>query len=74
MRVIPPYLGGGFGGKSANQQAVEAARLSKLTGKPVQVMWSREEEFFFDTFRPAAVVKIRVGTQQRGQDRAVGLP
>jgi isoquinoline 1-oxidoreductase len=38
---------------------VEAARLAKLTGKPVQVAWTREEEFFFDAFRPAAVVKIK---------------
>ena len=32
-----------------------------LTGKPVRVVWSREEEFFYDTFRPAAVLKIRSG-------------
>jgi isoquinoline 1-oxidoreductase len=67
VRVIPPYLGGGFGGKSFNQQAIEAARLSKLTLHPVQVVWSREEEFFFDTFRPAAVVKIRAGLDAAGK-------
>jgi nicotinate dehydrogenase subunit B len=61
VRVIPPYVGGGFGGKSNSHQAVEAARLAKLTGKPVQVAWTREEEFFFDAFRPAAVVKIKSG-------------
>ena len=61
VQVISPFVGGGFGGKSQNRQAVEAARLSKLTGRPVQVAWSREEEFFYDTFRPAAIVKIRSG-------------
>jgi len=61
VRVIMPFVGGGFGGKSNTQQSVEAARLAKITGKPVQVMWSRKEEFFYDTFRPAAVVKIRSG-------------
>ena len=61
VRVITPYVGGGFGGKSASRQAVEAARLATLTGKPIRVIWSREEEFFYDTFRPAAVVKIRSG-------------
>ncbi len=61
VRVITPYVGGGYGGKSAGPQAVEAARLSKLAGAPVQVVWSREEEFFFDTFRPAAFVKIDSG-------------
>ena len=66
VRVITPFVGGGFGGKSASAQAVEAARLAKLAGKPVMVMWSREEEFFYDTFRPAAVVKIRSGLDKAG--------
>ncbi|GAB4253616.1 MAG: molybdopterin-dependent oxidoreductase [Acidobacteriota bacterium] len=61
VRVITPFVGGGFGGKSNNQQAMEAVRLAKLVGRPIQVQWSREEEFFFDTFRPAAIVKIRAG-------------
>ncbi len=61
VRVITPYVGGGFGGKSASQQAIEAARLAMATGVPVRVVWSREEEFFFDTFDPAAVHLIRSG-------------
>jgi nicotinate dehydrogenase subunit B len=66
VRVIPPFLGGGFGGKSRNLQIVEAARLAKLSGKPVQVAWTRKEEFFFDSFRPAAVVKIKSGITDKG--------
>jgi len=66
VRVIPPYVGAGFGGKTRNRQAVEAARLAKLTGKPVQVAWSRSEEFFYDSFRPAAVVKIKSGIDGSG--------
>jgi len=58
VRVITPYVGGGFGGKTAGGQAREAARLALLTGQPVQVAWTREEEFFYDTFDPACVVKI----------------
>ena len=61
VRVITPYVGGGFGGKSQVGQAVQAARLSKMTGVPIQVVWTREEEFFYDTFQPAAVVKINSG-------------
>jgi nicotinate dehydrogenase subunit B len=61
VRIITPYVGGGFGGKSQIGQAVQAARLSKMTGVPVQVAWTREEEFFYDTFQPAAVVKISSG-------------
>jgi nicotinate dehydrogenase subunit B len=67
VRVITPYVGGGFGGKSASRQAVEAARLAKITGKPVQLVFDRAEEFFFDTFRPAAVVKVRAGANAGGK-------
>jgi nicotinate dehydrogenase subunit B len=67
VQVITPFVGAGFGGKSQNKQAVEAARLSKLIGRPVQVTWSREEEFFYDTFRPAAIVKIRSGATETNQ-------
>ena len=67
VRIITPFVGGGFGGKSRNSQAAEAARLAKLTGKPVQVAWTRAEEFFYDTFRPAAVVKIKSGITNSGK-------
>ena len=66
VRVITPYVGSGFGGKTAGRQAVEAAQLAKIAGKPVQVAWSRAEEFFYDTFRPAAVVTIRSGFSKSG--------
>ncbi len=67
VRIKPIFVGGGFGGKSSSQQAIEAARLAKLTGKPVQVAWTREEEFFYDTYRPAGVVKIRSGFTKSGK-------
>ncbi len=66
VRVIIPFVGGGFGGKSAHWQGIEAARLAKMTGKPVMVAWTRKEEFFYDTFRPAAVVKITSGIDKSG--------
>lgn len=67
VRVITPIVGGGFGGKSAHRQAVEAAKLARMTGTPVMVAWTREEEFFYDTFRPAAVVKITSGMDRSGK-------
>jgi nicotinate dehydrogenase subunit B len=67
IHVKSTFVGGGFGGKSASRQAVEAARLARLTGRPVQVAWSRAEEFFYDTFRPAAVVTIRSGLNSSGK-------
>jgi Aerobic-type carbon monoxide dehydrogenase, large subunit CoxL/CutL homologs len=67
VRIITPFVGGGFGGKSAHLQAVEAVKLAKITGKPVVVAWTRQEEFFYDTFRPAAVVKITSGSDKSGK-------
>jgi isoquinoline 1-oxidoreductase len=67
VRVITPFVGGGFGGKSRAQQAVEAARLAQIVGKPVMVAWTRGEEFFFDTFGPAAVVKVASSIDANGK-------
>ena len=67
VQVLQTFVGGGFGGKSSNGQAIEAARLAKLSGKPVQVAWSRKEEFFYDSFRPAAVVNINSGVNDKGE-------
>ena len=41
--------------------------MAQITGKPVQVAWTRSEEFFNDTFDPAAVVKIISGLDQDGK-------
>ena len=67
VRIRQNFVGAGFGGKSNTQQVTEAAQLTKITGKPVQVAWTRREEFFYDTFRPAAVVKISSGTDENGK-------
>ena len=67
VRVITPYVGGGFGGKVGGQQAVEAARLAQITGRPVQIAWTRAEEFFYDTFRPAATIKVVSGMDENGK-------
>ena len=61
VRIVSRYVGGGFGGKTEAEQGVEAARLARIAGKPVQVVWNRQEEFFHDRFRPAAVISIRAG-------------
>ena len=62
------YLGGGFGGKIYNQQAVEAAKIAKLVeGTPIQLMWDRKEEFMYDKFRSAAVVKFKTGVTKDGK-------
>ncbi|HUU19873.1 MAG TPA: molybdopterin cofactor-binding domain-containing protein [Sedimentisphaerales bacterium] len=67
VRVIAPFVGGAFGGKISNGQAIQAATLAKIAKKPVQLVWSRADEFFYDTFRPAAVVKIKSGLTDSGK-------
>jgi len=61
------FLGGGFGGKIYNEQAIEAAKIAKLCGKPVQLVWSRREEFMYDRFRPAALMKVASGVDSNGK-------
>ena len=61
------FIGGGFGGKIYNQQANEAARIAKMAeGTPIQLMWSRKEEFMYDMFRPAAVLQVNSGVTKDG--------
>jgi nicotinate dehydrogenase subunit B len=67
VHVKQIFLGGGFGGKSNSQQSIEAATIAKLCGKPVQLVWSRKEEFMYDNFRTAAVVKVAGGTDSKGK-------
>ena len=66
VRVIVPDTGGGFGGKHGGEVAAEAARLSRATGRPVKVRWSREEEFTQGYLRPAAVIDVRSGARRDG--------
>ena len=58
------FLGGGFGGKSFNSQAIEAAIIAKKCRKPVQLVFSRKEEFLYDRFRTAALVKTVAGVSK----------
>ena len=67
VSVRTPFVGCGLGGKNQGGQIVEAARLAKLAGTPVHVAWTRQEEFFYDSFRPAAVYDIRSGLDAAGK-------
>jgi isoquinoline 1-oxidoreductase len=67
VRVIVPDTGGGFGGKHTGEVAVEAARLARKAGRPVSLQWTREEEFTWAYFRPAALIEIRAGLDANGK-------
>ena len=66
IRVIVPDTGSAYGGKHTGECAIEAARLAKGAGKPVKLVWTREEEFTFAYFRPAGVIEIRSGVTADG--------
>jgi isoquinoline 1-oxidoreductase len=66
VRVIVPDMGSGYGGKHTGEAAVEAARLSKAAGKPVKLVWTREEEFTWAYFRPAGVIEVKAGAAKDG--------
>jgi CO/xanthine dehydrogenase Mo-binding subunit len=69
--VHPTYLGGGFGRRSAPDLCVEAARLSGMLGRPVQVVWSREDDTRGDYYRPASVTTMRGAVSADGRPLAV---
>ena len=67
VRVLMPDTGSGYGGKHTGEAAVEAARLAKAAGKPVKLVWTREEEFTWAYFRPAGVIQVRSGVDASGR-------
>lgn len=66
IRVIVPDTGSGYGGKHTGEVAIEAARLARAAGKPVKLVWTREEEFTWAYFRPAGVIDVKATAQSDG--------
>jgi isoquinoline 1-oxidoreductase subunit beta len=67
VRVIVPDFGSGFGGKHTGEAGIEAARLAKAAGRAVSLRWTRREEFTWAYFRPAAVIQIEAGLDDKGK-------
>ncbi len=59
-------LGGGFGRKSKPDYCAEAAILSKQLGKPVKVVWSREDDLHFDYFHFVAAMYLKAAVNEKG--------
>ncbi|MGB7516765.1 MAG: molybdopterin cofactor-binding domain-containing protein [Candidatus Acidiferrum sp.] len=70
VTVHVPLLGGAFGRKSFPDFAVEAAVLSKRTGKPVKVVWSREDDVKFDAFHSVAAMYFKASLGTDGKPTA----
>jgi isoquinoline 1-oxidoreductase beta subunit len=63
-------LGGGFGRKSKPDQVAEAAVLSKQLGKPVKVMWTREDDIRFDYYHSCAAMYMKAAVGADGKPTA----
>jgi isoquinoline 1-oxidoreductase len=66
IHVIVPDTGAGYGGKHSGEAAIEAARLARAAGRPVKVVWTRQEEFTWAYFRPAGLIDVSSGVTDDG--------
>jgi len=60
-------LGGGFGRRGQQEVIMDALRLSKAVGKPVKLVWSREDDLMFGKFRPMTAHHIEAGFDDSGK-------
>jgi CO/xanthine dehydrogenase Mo-binding subunit len=58
VKVNVTLMGGGFGRRLEHDYAVEAALVSKAIGGPVKVIWTREDDMRFSTYRPASLHQL----------------
>lgn len=67
IEIATTWTGGGFGGKSYPDGAVDAMLISKSLNRPVKVMWTREDDFGYDHFRPGSLHKLQAGIDKKGK-------
>ncbi len=66
IRVDMTRVGGGFGRRLTNDYVAEAAMISKQTGWPIQLVWSREDDVKNDFYRPGGLHELRAGVDSDG--------
>ena len=67
VRVITPFIGGGFGGKAGvSMEILGAALATKVKGNPVKILWSRAQEFYNTYQRQGVVARLKVGVKNDG--------
>ena len=66
VRVIGTLMGGGFGGKEDIAGQVHAALAAQVTGRPVKILYSRQESLLFHPKRHSTIIRIKTGAMQDG--------
>ncbi|MET0364167.1 MAG: aldehyde oxidoreductase molybdenum-binding subunit PaoC [Sphingobium sp.] len=73
IRVVSPYIGGGFGSKLwIRSDALLAALGARIAGRPVKVALTRPQSINNTTHRPATIQRVRIGTTKEGRITAIG--
>ncbi|MBK5966895.1 aldehyde oxidase [Thiocystis minor] len=67
IAVHTTLLGGGFGRRREQDFVIDAVELSKLLGRPVQVIWTRADDLRHDFYRPMTLHRLRGGLDEQGQ-------
>ncbi|MEN8713187.1 MAG: molybdopterin cofactor-binding domain-containing protein, partial [Arenicellales bacterium] len=67
VKVHTTYLGGGFGRRGEQDFIIDAVECSKAAGKPVKVIWTREDDVMHDQYRPATYNQLRGGVDNSGK-------
>jgi len=67
VKIHTTYLGGGFGRRLKQDYVAEAVTISKKIGKPVKLIWSREEDMQHDFYRPITVNRLTCGIDGKGK-------
>jgi isoquinoline 1-oxidoreductase beta subunit len=67
VTVHTTLMGGGFGRRSEMHWVIDAIRTSKVVGRPVQVIWTRENDLQHDNYRPASYHVLRAGLTPAGK-------
>jgi isoquinoline 1-oxidoreductase beta subunit len=67
------FCGGGFGRRSFNDEMIQAIRVSKQIGKPVKLVWTREQDIAHDRFRPQAAIRFKAAFAADGTPTALDI-